>query len=112
MKTFITAAAATALMATGAFAQATQTGVVGASGDPTYSLQVTASNGQTYNCIPQVQTIAGVPSRQCVNANPAAGGLGGLGAGLGAGGGVAAAALVVLAVAAGGSSSTTTTTSP
>ncbi len=107
MKTLITAAAATALMATSAFAQATQTGVVGQSGNATYPLQVTASDGNTYNCSADIRVVQGVARRTCVNAN--ASGLGELGSGITAGGAAALFTLVVLAATSGGSSSTTTT---
>lgn len=111
MKTILTLTTAATLMAGSAFAQTTQTSVAGASGDPVYSLRVNASDGVTYNCKPEIETIAGVQVRECVRADRGPG-LIAAGEGLTTGAGAAAVGLLVLAVAAGGggdNSATTTT---
>lgn len=109
MKLFATVTAATIALAGAAFAQTTtQAGVLGASGDAVYSLQVQGANGVIYNCKPNPVVVDGQTARVCVRAD--GGGLFEAGSGLGAGAAAAGAAVVLIAIAAGGSSSSTTTT--
>ncbi|UWR34863.1 hypothetical protein K3759_07165 [Sulfitobacter sp. W027] len=107
MKILATVAATIALSGA-AFAQTTtQAGVLGASDDAVYSLQVQGADGVIYNCKPNPVTVDGNTARVCVRADGA--GLFASGAGLGGGAVAAGAALVLVAIAAGSSSSTTTT---
>ncbi len=111
MKTLMAITAAVAFSAGAVAAQeTTQTGVIGESGNATFSVQVQGANGNVYNCRPEIETIDGVRARRCVLAG-GGGGLAGAGAGLTGGVGAGLGALVLVAIAAGsdGSSSTTTT---
>lgn len=112
MKRIITTAMALALGAGIAQAQdTTQTGVLGQSGDPVYSLQVQGANGVIYNCIPEVKVIDGVRARECIPADRA--GLFDAGEGLtDAAAPIAAGVLAIVAIAGGsdGTAATTTTT--
>lgn len=65
-KSIALACALTIGISASAFAQTTQTSVVGASGDPSYPVQVTASNGIVYKCERDVENRNGVPVRVCV----------------------------------------------
>lgn len=71
MTRFIFALGATALAITVAANNATaqsvtqQAGVVGASGQEVYTLQVTGADGVTYNCRPDIQNVNGTPTRFC-----------------------------------------------
>ncbi|WP_299141038.1 hypothetical protein [uncultured Tateyamaria sp.] len=87
--------------------ETTQQTVVGASGDPVYSVQVTGVNGETYNCRPDIQTVNGQLVRRCQRLNVVNGQL--LGGSLATTGAIAAAAIVLVALASDGGSSTTTT---
>ena len=101
-----TAAMALSLLAAPVAAQeTTQQSVIGASGDPIYSVQIAGANGATYNCRPDIQTVGGRLVRQCRRLNGVANGqlLGGT---LAAPGALAAGAVLVLLAA---SSSSTTT---
>lgn len=109
MKRLITATATAIALSGAAFAQTTtQAGVLGASDDAVYALQVQGANGVVYNCKPDPVTVDGNVARVCVRADGA--GLFEAGAGLGAGAAAAGAAIVLIAIAAGSSSSSTTTT--
>ena len=109
MKLFATVTAAALAISSTAFAQTTtQAGVLGASDDAVYSLQVQGANGVIYNCKPNPVVVDGNTARVCVQAN--GGGLFEAGAGMGGAGAAAGAAVVLIAIAAGGSSSSTTTT--
>jgi hypothetical protein len=108
MKLSLLPAMAFALSAGVATAQeTTQTGVLGASGDPVYSLQVQGANGVIYNCMPEVQVVDGVRARRCVASGE--GTLRDAGQGLTEAGPAIGALLVVLvAIGSGGGGSSTT----
>ena len=110
MKHAILLAAGVTLAATTGFAQDAATRQVGgttASGDATYSVQVTGANGVTYNCLPGITNVNGTPTRTCIRAGSAAPAFGGTLAG---GGGAAAAGLIFVAALAGGGDGVSTTT--
>ena len=111
MKPLLIFPAALAIMASGAWAQATQTSVLGNSGNPAYPVQVQADNGVVYHCKSNIETIDGSPARRCVRPDDD----GGTVFGSGTAGGISnapviAAGLLLVIAAASGSSSTTTTT--
>lgn len=107
MKMFAAVTAATVALTGAAFAQTTtQAGVLGASDDAVYSLQVQGANGVIYNCKPDPVTVDGQVARVCVQA----GGAGVLDQGLAGNAAAGLGAVALIALAAGGSSSTTTTT--
>ena len=107
MKRLILAVAAMSLLAAPLAAQeTTQASVNGPSGDPTYSVQITGANGETYNCRPDIQTVNGQLVRRCQRLNGVVNGQL-LGGSLTTGGALAAGAVLILLAA--GSSSTTTT---
>jgi len=108
MKRMLQTAAAVSLIGAPLAAQeTTQQTVVGASGDPVYSVQVSGVNGETYNCRPDIQTVNGQLVRRCQRLNVVNGQL--LGGSLTTTDAIAAAAFVFVALAADGGSSTTTT---
>ncbi|WP_417770666.1 hypothetical protein [Stappia sp.] len=43
----------------------TQETVIGASGDPVYSVQIVGANGVVYNCLPDLVVKDGLTVRQC-----------------------------------------------
>ncbi|MEO0400862.1 MAG: hypothetical protein AAF214_00645 [Pseudomonadota bacterium] len=89
----------------------TQQSVVGASGNPIYSVQVVGQNGVTYNCLPDLQRIESQLVRRCQRLNAAGGTSNGLlGGSLSTGLAAGAVAFVLVAVAAGSDGSTATTT--
>lgn len=97
------AAALTSVCATGAVAQTTtQQGVIGASGNAAYPLQVRGANGIVYDCRNALsETATGRPARVCVNTSGAAAsttGTGLLGAGTGVATGTAVAGLIGVAL--------------
>lgn len=116
MKTFVILASVGIVSANALFAQTKQTSVVGTSGDSTYSVQVTGSDGQTYNCLPKLRIEDGVKYRTCVLDGAVIAGNGALTGGTLSGGAVAGGvvfALLVAAAAGGdGAVGTTTTTTP
>lgn len=95
-----------------AFAQTTQTSVVGASGDPSYPLQVTGSNGVQYKCENETENRNGVTVRSCVRDTSDGAGVFGSGTTEVGTGAIAAGAvgLIVIAASLDGSDSATTTT--
>lgn len=110
MKTILAITAVVAVTATAAAAQdTTQAGVLGESGDATYTLEVQGANGVMYNCLPSIETIDGVSARRCVTQGS---GLANAGNGLTSVPAVAAglAAVVAIALVSDSSTSTTTTT--
>lgn len=115
MKMFVILASIGIVSANALFAQQTQqTSVVGTSGDATYSVQVTGSDGVTYNCLPTLRVQGGVQYRTCVKAGAAAVSNGALVGGTLGGAGVGGAVLfaLVVALAAGDDGAAATTTTP
>ena len=70
----------------------TQEAVIGASGDPVYTVQIVGANGVVYNCLPDLVVKDGLTVRQCRRV-----GTGG-NLELGPGAAAAAAGLVLVAV--------------
>ncbi|MEL7098628.1 MAG: hypothetical protein AAGM84_07355 [Pseudomonadota bacterium] len=106
------AAVAVTMVANNLHAQGTtqQAGVVGASGEQTYSLQVTGADGLTYNCRPEIRDVNGTPTRFCRRVGSAGRALqfGSLNAPAVAG--ALAAGAIALSIVSDGSTGTTTTT--
>lgn len=109
MKRILTTTAALLLAGT-AFAQTTQTGVLGPSEDSEYALRVEGANGVIYNCKDAVVNIDGADSRECVREGAGGGSIFEGGDGLAAGAAAGGAAIVVLLVAGKSDNSSTTTT--
>ena len=94
-----------------ALAQPTQIAEIGRSDDRVYSVQISADDGRTYNCKPEIKNIGGVPVRACLRNGGAVGSV--FDAGTSAGIGLAptiAGGVVLLGVVANDSSSGTSTT--
>ena len=107
MKRMLCAVAAVTLMgAPLAAQQTTQERIVGASGDPTYTVRVVGANGESYNCLPSTETLNGQLVRRCQRLGAQGGQL--LDGSLTTGGAIAGAGFVLLALAADNSTTTTT----
>ncbi|MDG1470077.1 MAG: hypothetical protein P8Q26_00735 [Ascidiaceihabitans sp.] len=115
MKTFVILAAIGIVSANALFAQDTQqSSVIGASGDTVYSVQVSGSDGVTYNCLPNLRVENGIRYRDCIRDGAALAGNGTLLGGTLSGSSAAGAIVVALVVAAafGDDGTVATTTNP